>query len=76
MTRTTLYLDEGEYQKLKQLARQQRKPPAELVRAAISDYLQRHRRPSPLPKSLGVGDSGLSDLASRDEHYLKGFGES
>lgn len=75
MTRTTVYLDEGDYLDLKLLARQRQIAPAALIRAAISDYVHRHRKDPPWPQTVGLGHSGLSDLAEHDEDYLDGIGE-
>jgi hypothetical protein len=70
--KTTLYLDSEDYQRLKGIAYQQGCAPAFLVREAVAEYVTRHAPPR--PQSIGMGDSGLADLASRDEHYLGGMG--
>ncbi|TAN24463.1 MAG: hypothetical protein EPN33_01480 [Acidobacteria bacterium] len=75
MTRTTVYLDEGDYLHLKRLARERRLAPAALIRTAISDYVRQHGQKRPWPKSIGAGHSGLPDLGTHDEGYLEGFGE-
>lgn len=75
MTRTTVYLDEGDYLQLKRLARERRLAPAALIRTAISDYLRDHGGVRPWPQSIGAGQSGLPDLGTHDENYLEGFGE-
>lgn len=73
LSKTTLYLPEADYQRLKVLARRQRRPAAELVREAVAEYARRHggrRRPA----SLGAGKSGRGDLSERAESLLRGMG--
>ncbi|MGH9520886.1 MAG: CopG family transcriptional regulator [Terriglobales bacterium] len=74
MTKTTVYLDPVIYNNLKALARQRHQSPAELIRTAVREYTQIHFE-RPWPKSIGIGNSGIPDLASRDEEYLAGMGE-
>lgn len=42
LTKTTLYLRESDYRKLKNLARRQKRSAAELVRMAVAEYAARH----------------------------------
>lgn len=71
--KTTLYLNSADYQKLKGLAHSRGCAPAFLLREAVAEYVVRH---APLRRltSVGMGDSGLGDLASRADHYLVGLG--
>jgi len=73
LTKTTLYLPEADYRRLKDLARREGRATAELVREAVAQYARR-RRPARLPGSLGVGRSGRGDLSERAESLLKGMG--
>ena len=73
--KTTVYLNEGDYRKLKSIAREAGRPPAELVREAVSEYARRHGRRR-LPKSLGAGRGKSDDGGSRAEELLAGFGRS
>jgi len=73
--KTTVYLNEGDYQKLKAIAREAGRAPAELVREAVSEYARRHGRRR-LPKSLGAGRGNSDDGGSRAEELLAGFGRS
>ena len=71
--KTTVYLDDADYQRIKGLAHQAGRTAAELVREAVSDYVKRHgstRR----PRSLGAGRSGRGDLSERAEELLVGMG--
>ena len=73
LSKTTLYLPEADYQRLKALARRQGRPAAELVREAVAEYARRHgarRRPA----SLGSGRSGRGDLSEQAETLLRGMG--
>jgi predicted DNA-binding protein len=44
--KTTVYLVEADYRRLKAVARQQKRPAAELIRQAVSDYARRRVRRS------------------------------
>ena len=70
----TIYVDEDAYRRLKQLAREHRRPPAELVREAIVEYTARHA-PRRKPRSVGAFKSGRRDLGQRAEALLAGLGE-
>lgn len=75
MEKTTVYLDEKAYRRLKQIARREGRRPAELVREAVAEYAVRHRAGQRQPASVASFSSSAGDLASRDEDYLKGFGD-
>jgi predicted transcriptional regulator len=74
MQKTTVYLDEGAYRRLKQIARQRRRSPAEMVREAVAEYTQRHAS-TRKARSVGAFKSGRSDLGRRAEALLEGFGD-
>lgn len=74
VTKTTVYLDAGDYQRLKGIARAEGRTAAELVREAVAEYAQRHSH-HPLPRSLGAGRSGRGDLSERAEELLNGLGQ-
>ena len=72
--KTTVYLDADVYRRLKLLGRARAMSPAALLREAVAAYTDKHgsRR---LPRSIGAGTSGTTDLASRvDELLSEGFG--
>jgi hypothetical protein len=73
--KTTVYLDEVEYRRLKAIARARGCAPALLLREAVAEYTAR-RSPGRLPKSLGAFRSGRKDLGSRAEDLLRGMGRS
>ena len=71
--KTTVYLDAGDYRRLKMLAAEEGRPPAALIREAVSEYAAR-RLPLRKPKSVGAGRSGRRDLSERAEELLTGLG--
>ena len=73
MQKTTVYLDEETYRRLKQLARLEGRAPAEMVREAVAEYTVRHA-PRRKPRSIGAFRSGRRDLGRRADVLLKGFG--
>ncbi len=73
-TKTTVYLGGAEYRRLKQLARREKRPAAELVREAVAEYVRRRARRL-RPRSVGAFRSGMKDLGERAEELLQGMGE-
>ena len=73
LIKTTVYLTQDEYGLLKELARAQKRPAAELVREAVAEYAHRHAV-NERPQSLGAGRSGRGDLSERAEELLDGIG--
>jgi hypothetical protein len=73
LTKTTLYLPEADYARLKAMARREGRAAAELVREAVAEYAKR-RGAKRLPRSLGAGRSGRGDVSRRAEELLEGMG--
>ena len=73
LTKTTVYLREDDYRRLKTLAREANSTAAELVREAVSEYASK-RAGKRKPRSLGAGHSGRNDLSERADELLKGMG--
>jgi len=73
--KTTVYLDAADYQRLKAIARRERRAPAALVREAVKEFAQRRDRRR-APRSLGAGRSGGAKLSERAEELLEGMGRS
>lgn len=73
--KTTVYLDAEAYRRLKVLAAEDGRPPAALIREAVSQYAAR-RLPNRRAKSVGIGRSGRKDLSARAEELLSGLGHS
>ena len=74
MQKTTVYLDEETYRRLKQLARGKGRAPANMIREAVAEYTARHA-PRKRPKSVGAFKSDRRDVGQRAEALLDGFGE-
>ena len=74
MQKTTVYMDEEMYRRLKQIARARRQPPAAMVREAVAEYTVRHARRR-RPRSVGAFKSGRRDLGQRAESLLDGLGK-
>jgi len=73
LTKTTVYLPEGDYRRLKSIARERKRTAAQLVREAVAEYALKHGRKAK-PRSLGAGRSGRGDLSERAEELLAGLG--
>ncbi len=71
--KTTVYLNAADYRRLKSLAADQGRSAAELVREAVAEYVAAATRRR-WPRSIGMGDSGVPDLAERHEEMMNGFG--
>lgn len=71
--KTTVYLDEADYERLKVIARREGRAPAALVREAVAQYRARKGR-NITPRSIGAGRSRLRNLSERAEDLLEGFG--
>jgi hypothetical protein len=68
MEKTTIYLPPELHQALKNAARVEKKPQADVLRRALEEYLGRQERR--LPRSLGLGeDKELSGADSEDWLY-------
>jgi hypothetical protein len=68
MKPTTIYLPEEIEANLQKLAIQTGKSIPDIIQELITDYLT--KKPQKLPKSVGMGASGRSDLSSKAEQLL------
>jgi len=68
MKPTTIYLPEETEASLQELANRTGKSIPELIEEVINDYLTETSQK--LPKSIGIGASGRSDLSSKTEQLL------
>ncbi len=65
MEKTTVYLPPEMRRALKDAARMEKKPQADVLRRALEEYLGRQERPQ--PRSIGIGeDKELSGADSED----------
>jgi plasmid stability protein len=62
MQRTTIMIPDGLHARLRHVAAERGVSFAALVREALAEIAGKHR---PRPRSLGIGDSGRSDIARR-----------
>jgi predicted transcriptional regulator len=69
VTKTTVYLDSELAITMRQLATQEGRPQAELIRDALAQYARRSKRPA-IP-GLGEFDSGHTDTSERAEEILR-----
>lgn len=74
MVKTTVYLDGDIYRRLKQLAKEEGRSPAQLVREALSEYTSKRGRKRK-PQSIGAFKSRRRNLGRGAEELLRGFGE-
>jgi predicted transcriptional regulator len=74
MVKKTVYMDEDTYRRLKQLARKDRRPAAEMIREAVAEYTIRHGKQRK-PRCIGAFKSGRADLGQRADELLTGFGK-
>jgi hypothetical protein len=72
MHKTTVYLDDQIYIKIRRLAKATGRTQAMIIREALAAYAGGGR---PLPTSVGAGSSGTKDFSERADELLEGFGE-
>jgi hypothetical protein len=72
MHKTTIYLHEALYERIRRLADATGRTHAAVVREALEEYLGGHRVRRPRSVGLGVG---APDLSTRAEELLRGMGE-
>ena len=72
MERTTVYLTTEQKRALERAAHAKRKTEAELIRQGVDLVTAGHRAKEP---TLPLFSSGRSDLASRVDELLQGFGD-
>lgn len=72
MQKTTVYLTESQKLALERAARASGRSEAELIREGVESVVSRHQASEP---TLPLFESGESDLASRVDELMEGFGE-
>ena len=72
MHKTTIYLDDPLYRRIRRLARASGRTQASIIREALARYTT---GANPRPRSIGLGSSGAGDLSERAEELLNGMGE-
>ena len=70
MKRTTFFADERLMDELKEIAREERKTLASVVREATALYVREKRSKKRKLSIVGIGSSGRADVAERHEELL------
>ncbi len=73
MHKTTLYLDEPTYERVRRMAEASDRTQAAIVREALAVYTGLKQK---APRSIGLGHSGRCDVSVRADEFLDGMGES
>lgn len=71
MTRTTINLDDALARAIRQLADSQKRSQADVIREALTAYVESHPAERALPPGVGAFRSGRADIAERAEVILK-----
>ena len=70
MKRTTIFADDTILSEMKYLAEQEHRSVAELIRDAMSQYIQQKRAPMQKLSFIGIGASQRSDISEKCEELL------
>lgn len=71
MKRTTVYLEEQTDLAPSQTAKRRGQAKAEIIREALTALVEREQEsPRPLPRSVGMGRSGVANWDERDKEIL------
>jgi predicted transcriptional regulator len=68
--RTTIFTDEKVLREIESIARRGQRSLSATIRAALDEFVQRHRRSAGTPSFVALGRSGRSDVAERSEELL------
>jgi hypothetical protein len=70
MQRTTIFADEYLLREIKDLAKQEKRSAAEIIREALVQYVNSRKTPAAKFSFIGIGNSGRADLAEKHEDLL------
>ena len=71
MRRTTFFADEQHMDELKEIAREERKTLASVIREATATYVrEKQKRKKRKLSIVGIGSSGRGDVAEKHEELL------
>jgi len=70
MQRTTIFADENLLREIKDLAKQEKRSTADVIREALFQYLNTKKTPAARLSFIGIGDSGRRDLSEKHEELL------
>jgi metal-responsive CopG/Arc/MetJ family transcriptional regulator len=70
MQRTTIFADEYLLKEIKDLAKQEKRSTADLIRDALAQYLNSRKSLATKFSFISIGESGRHDLAEKHEEFL------
>ncbi len=70
MKRTTIQMDEALLLEIKQLAEENETTMSEMIREALREYVEAHRKARPPLSFIGASRSGRDDVSSNAEAIL------
>lgn len=70
MKRTTIFAEDALINEMKDLAREENRSVAEMVREAMVEYVRQKRQKKKKLSFIGVGSSGRSDVSKKHEELL------
>ena len=69
MKRTTIFVDEDLINEIKEISKEENKSVAEIMREAMEGYIRRKRKKHRI-SFIGIGSSGMKDIAEKHEELL------
>ena len=70
MKRTTIFADANLINEIKEVAKEENRSVAEIIREAMLSYIKQKRLKGKSVSFIGIGDSGRKDIAERHEELL------
>ncbi len=70
MKRTTIFAEDNLLNELKYLAQREKKSVAEVIREAMVQYVAAKHQPVKKLSFTGIGESGRTDVAEKNEELL------
>jgi len=70
MKRTTIFADDALINEIKDLAREENRSVAEMVREAMAEYVLQKRKRKKKLSFVGIGSSGRRDISKKHEELL------
>ena len=70
MRRTTIFAEDDLLNEIKELAQQEKKSVAEVIREAMVQYIGDRKAPARKLSIIGIGESGRRDVAEKSEELL------
>lgn len=70
MRRTTIFADDSLIREIKEISKEENRSVAEIVREAMQNYIKQKRYKKKKLSFIGIGDSGMRNIAERHEELL------